>query len=62
MKFEDLAFEYELEFDEQPPILTTVDTNDRLYLKLIEDAIESGEKLTRDYLASIFMRNDKVAY
>jgi hypothetical protein len=61
-KFEDVAFEYEKTFGQQPPILTTLDVNDPLYLEQLEKAIKSGKPITRNDLGAIFMTNDKVFY
>ena len=62
MKFEDLAFEYENKFNEKPPILTTVDVNDPLYLEMLREAIENNKPLTRNDLGAVFMRDDKAFY
>ena len=37
-KFEDVAYEYEKTFGQQPPILTTLSTDDPLYLEQLEKA------------------------
>lgn len=62
MNFEELAFEYFNTFGEQPPILTTLDTNNKVYLQLIKDAIIDEKPLTKDYLGSIFMTDEKAFY
>jgi hypothetical protein len=61
MKFEDIAFEYEQKFGEQPPILTTLDVENKLYLRMLKEAIENNEPLTRNDLGKIFM-DDKTAF
>ena len=61
-RFEDVAFEYEKAFDKKPPILTTLDVNDPLYLEQLEKAIKSGKPITRNDLGAIFMTNDKAFY
>lgn len=60
--FEDVAFRYEMEFGEKPPILTTLDVNDPLYLEQLEKAIEQGKSITRDDLGAIFMTDEKAFY
>lgn len=60
--FVDVAVEYEKTFGEQPPILTTLDVNDPLYLQELEKAIENQKPIDRNYLGSIFMTDDKVFY
>lgn len=62
MKFEDVAFEYEQKFGEQPPILTTLDVENELYLKMLKESIESNEPLTRNDLGKIFMTDEKALY
>ena len=60
--FEEIAFEYEEMFGQQPPILTTLDVENEDYKRELEKAIERQEPITRDYLADIFMVNEEVVY
>lgn len=60
--FEDVAFRYEMKFGETPPILTTLDTNNQLYLQELEKAIEKGKPISRDDLGAIFMTDEKAFY
>lgn len=60
--FEDVAFRYEMKLGEKPPILTTLDTNNQLYLQELEKAIEKGKPISRDDLGAIFMTDDKAFY
>ena len=62
MNFEELKMKYMETFGEFPPMLVTLDENDRLYLKMLKEAIESGEPLTRDDLAEVFMTDNEVVY
>ena len=62
MSFEELCYEYLMQFGENPPILTTLSVDDKEYLELLKEAINSNRKLTQDDLAEIFMRNEKVVY
>lgn len=62
MEFEKIAIEYMMTFNEQPPILTTLDTDDELYLNMLKKAIKTKKPLTRNDLADVFMTNDKVLY
>lgn len=62
MTFEEIAFEYEKAFDKKPPILTTLDVNDGLYLQMLQKAIKEGKPIDRNDLGKVFMTNDKVFY
>ena len=61
-KFEEIAFDYEMEFGEKPPILTTLSIDDEDYLKMLEKSIENHEPKTRNYLAKVFMTDEEVVY
>lgn len=61
-KFEEIAFNYEMEFGEKPPILTTLSIDNEDYLKMLEKSIESHEPITRNDLAKVFMTNEEVVY
>ena len=61
-KFEEIAFDYELEFGEHPPILTTLSVDNEDYLKMREKAIENHEPLTRDDLGKVFMTDEEAFY
>ena len=58
LSFDELSSEYEDKFGEFVPILTTVDTENEYYLKMIRDAIDSGKHLTRNDLANVFMTKE----
>ena len=60
--FEELAVEYVNVFNEQPPILTTLSTDDPLYLEMLQEAIDNNEPITRDDLGNVFMTDNKVFY
>ena len=62
MEFKQLAMEYFMVFDTQPPILTTLDTNNEEYLKMLEKAIRTKKPFTRDDLADVFMTDHSVVY
>lgn len=62
MNFEELKMKYMETFGEFPPMLVTLDENNKLYLKILNNAIESGKPLTRDDLAAVFMTDDEVVY
>ena len=62
MRFSEIAMEYERHFGEQPPILTTLDIENELYLKMLKRAIEDNKPLTRNDLGEIFMTDDKAFY
>ena len=47
---------------QQPPILTTLDVSDPLYLEQLEKAIKSGKPITRNDLGAIFMTDKKAFY
>lgn len=61
-KFEEIAFDYEMEFGEQPPILTTLSVDNEDYLKMLEEAISKHEPLTRNDLGKVFMTDDSAFY
>ena len=62
MNFEEIKMRYYDAFGEYPPMLVTLDENNELYLKMLSDAIKSGEPLTRDDLAAVFMTDENVVY
>lgn len=62
MKFTDIALEYFEKFGENPPILTTLDVENEEYLKMLKEAIESGEPLSKNDLAEVFMTDEKALY
>ncbi len=62
MNFEEIAAEYEMEFGVQPPILTTLSTDNELYLQELKNAITRGKPIDRDYLGSIFMTDNDAFY
>lgn len=62
MDFVEIAIEYERVFDEKPPILTTLSTDNELYLKMLKDAIDKNEPLTRDDLGKVFMTDEDAFY
>lgn len=41
-------------FNNLPPILTTIDKDDKTYIKLVENAIETKKMLTSDDLDKAF--------
>lgn len=55
LEFETIAKEYIAQFDEYPPMLTTLDVNNINYLKALRQAIRNNEPLTRNDLAKVFM-------
>lgn len=57
---DEIIFEYYLTFKDFPPMLTTVPTGDRKYLKLLDDAILIGEPLTPEDLDRAFGEYDYI--
>ena len=62
MSFRELSIKYLETFGEFPPELVTLDTEDELYLKMLNDAIEKGEPLNRNDLANVFMQDKEAVY
>ena len=62
MNFKELCVKYEETFGTYPPILTTLDVENEEYLKMLKDAIDSKEPLTRNELDAIFMPDDELLY
>lgn len=61
-KFEEIAFDYEMEFGEKPPILTTLSVDNEDYLNMLEKSIKNHEPLTRNDLAKVFMTDEEANY
>ena len=62
MNFEELKMKYQAAFGEFPPQLVTLDENDELYLRMLKEAIDNGEPLTRNDLAEVFMTDQEAVY
>ena len=62
INFEKIANEYFEKFNQYPPVLTTLDVENKEYLKMLQEAIKNGEPLTRNDLGEIFMPDDNILY
>lgn len=62
MDFETVAQEYYDKFGKMPPRLTTLDTENKEYLKMLKEAIEEGTELTRNDLGEVFMPDNNLYY
>jgi len=62
MGFEEISKKYEEKFGVFPPILTTLDVENKKYLEMLEKAIELDDSISRNDLAEEFMEDEDLLY